>query len=92
MLVTGSGDVLANCCLYIYTFIDCSCILKLLSFSGSSSFLTSPLSGSEAAKLESEVSGENAALRHLAICVPQVKDTWNQLGGFSVTGSSQGCP
>lgn len=39
------------------------------------------VSGSEAAKLESEVSRENAALRYLAICVPQVKDTWKSAWG-----------
>lgn len=46
------------------------------------------VSGSEAAKLESEVSRENAALRYLAICVPQEIS----LGGFGVTGSPWGCP
>lgn len=59
---------MVDCCLYIYTFIDCSCILKLLSSSVSSSFLTSPVSQSEAAELESEVSGENAAFSNL--CSP----------------------
>lgn len=45
-------------------------MLQLLSSLGSSTFLTSPVSGSEAAKLKSEVRSENAALRHSAICVP----------------------
>lgn len=54
--------------------------LKLLPSSGSPSFLTSLASGCEAAELESEVSGKNAASRHLAISDPQVKDTWNLQG------------